>query len=329
MTGRNALRARGLVVSAATTALVLLTAVLALGCGSSGDVASSESPTPAASPTSTAAAVTPQTVVDFVDKAVAYSGAHGKEAALAAYNDPDGEFRTGELYIFAYDFTGKNLAHIDPALVGKDLIGLTDPEGTPIVRNFVRIAKSGGSWYTYVWANPANGSRVEPKLAYITKVGDDWLLGAGMYLPVVGQAPSGPSPAASVSAAATEQQVVAFVEKAAAHVKAVGKKQALADFSDPNGQFREGEIYVFAEDFKGNELASGGQPELVGQSILDVQDSSGVYLVRELIATARDQARGWVGYVWDNPETAEQQEKRAYVIKAGPDWCVGSGMYVR
>jgi len=212
MTGRKALRARGLVVSAATTALVLLTVVLALGCGSSGDAASLESPTPAASPTSTAAAVTPQTVVDFVDKAVAYAGAHGKEAALAAYNDPDGEFRTGELYIFAYDFTGKNLAHIDPALVGEDLIGLTDPEGTPIIRNFVRIAKSGGSWYTYVWANPANGDRVEPKLAYITKVGDDWLLGAGMYLPVVGQAPSGPSPSASASAAVTEQQVIALEE---------------------------------------------------------------------------------------------------------------------
>jgi len=138
-------------------------------------------------------------VVDFVDKAVAYAGAHGKEAALAAYNDPDGEFRTGELYIFAYDLTGKNLAHIDPSLVGRDLIGLTDPEGTPIIRNFVRIAKAGGSWYTYVWANPANGDRVEPKLAYITRVDDDWLLGAGMYLPVVGQAPGGPSPASSAT----------------------------------------------------------------------------------------------------------------------------------
>jgi len=58
----------------------------------------------------------------------------------------------------------------------------------------VRIAKAGGSWYTCVWANPANGDRVEPKLAYITRAGDDWLLGAGMYLPVVGQAPGGPSP---------------------------------------------------------------------------------------------------------------------------------------
>lgn len=57
----------------------------------------------------------------------------------------------------------------------------------------MRIAKAGGSWYTCVWANPANGDRVEPKLAYITRAGDDWLLGAGMYLPVVGQAPGGPS----------------------------------------------------------------------------------------------------------------------------------------
>ena len=40
-----------------------------------------------------------------------------------------------------------------------------------------------------------------------------------------------------------------------------------------------------------------------------------MYLVKELIATARDKGRGWVSYVWENPETGEQQAKRAYVIQ--------------
>ena len=163
-------RQRHLIAATVMAALAMVAAALALGCGSPSDegpAAASSSPAPAASTSSASAAVTPQTVVDFVDKAVADAGAHGKEAALAAYNDPSGELRTGELYIFAHDLTGKNLAHIDPSLVGRDLIGLTDPEGTPIIRNFVRIAKAGGSWYTYVWANPANGDRVEPKLCLL------------------------------------------------------------------------------------------------------------------------------------------------------------------
>ena len=30
-----------------------------------------------------------------------------------------------------------------------------------------------------------------------------------------------------------------------------------------------------------------------------------------------------------NPETGQEQAKRAYVIKVGDDWYVGSGMYVQ
>ena len=140
-----------------------------------------------------------------------------------------------------------------------------------------------------------------------------WYIGAGTYEPYE----------------VTEAQVIDFVERAAEYVKVSGKQKAFEVFSDPQGEFRDGELYIFAEDFQGNELASGGQPELVGQSILDVQDANGVYLVKELIATARDKGRGWVSYVWENPETGEQQAKRAYVIKVGDDWYVGSGMYVR
>lgn len=310
--------------AAALAALAVVTAVLLLGCGSSGEV----SPSAAASSAtgeSTSGAVTPQTVVDFVDGAVAYAHDHGKEAALAAYNDADGEFRTGELYVFAYDMSGTNLAHIDPALVGRDLIDLKDPEGTPIIRRFVEIAEKGGGWFSYVWPNPVHGDRPEPKLAYITRVEGDWLLGAGMYLPVVGQALA--SPSASPSAALAEEEVVAFVERAAAYVRAHGKAAALEEFSDPNGEFTHGEQYVFAEDFEGNELANGGQPDLVGQNLMDATDPNGVKILEVLIAAAK-KGHGWASYTWDNPETGEQQAKKAYVIKVGDDWYVGSGMYV-
>ena len=310
--------------AAAVLAAAAMTAAAALGCGAAAD--SGGVPASNASASATAAAVTPRTVVDFVDEAVAYARGLGKEAALAAYDDPEGRFRRGELYVFAYDMKGTNLAHIDPALVGQDLIDLKDPEGTPIIRRFVEIARKGGGWFTYVWPNPVHGDRPEPKLAYITRVGSDWLLGAGMYLPVVGRALA--SPSASPSAALTESEVVAFVERAAAYVRAHGRAAALEEFSDPDGQFTHGDQYVFAEDFQGNELANGGQPELVGTNLMDATDPNGVKILEVLIAAAR-KGRGWAGYTWDNPATGEQQAKRAYVIKVGSDWYVGSGMYVR
>ncbi len=46
-------------------------------------------------------------------------------------------------------------------------------------------------------------------------------------------------------------------------------------------------------------------------------------------AAAVRKGRGWASYTWDNPATGEQQAKKAYVIKVGPDWYVGSGMYVQ
>ena len=186
-------RGRTRLVTLATLLAVLAVGALAVACGSSGEVAS---PSPLAGSPTTGEVLTREDLTDFVDKAVAYVGEHGKEAALAAFNAPSGEFNHGELYIFAYDFNGKNLAHgYDQALVGKDLIDLTDPTGKPIIRDFVRIAKEGSGWLDYVWANPANGDRVEPKIGYITKAGDNWLLGAGIYGPAAQQTPgASPSP---------------------------------------------------------------------------------------------------------------------------------------
>ena len=178
-----------LVVLLAVTA----TAAVVLGCGSAQQAAS-----PAPSPSGTAAGevLTRADLTAFVDKAVAYAAANGKEAALVAFNAPSGEFNHGELYIFAYDFSGKNLAHgYDQSLVGKDLIDLTDPTGKPIIRDFVGIARGGSGWLYYEWANPAHDGRVEPKVGYIRRVDDGWLLGAGIYGPDARPAPSAsPSP---------------------------------------------------------------------------------------------------------------------------------------
>src|SRR5512145_1234786 len=52
-----------------------------------------------------------ETLVAFVDEAVAYARAHGREAALREFNNPDGPFVRGELYIYAYDFNSTTLAH--------------------------------------------------------------------------------------------------------------------------------------------------------------------------------------------------------------------------
>jgi len=270
--------------------------------------------TPSPGPSAAAEAPSKAEVKRFVDQAWEFARAEGKDKAIEEYMDTSGPFYRDGLYVFAYDMSGTVLClPAEPQKVGDDRWDAQDPAGAYFVREIVGVAKDPGQgWVTYRYINPAQGDELEQKTSYVRRVDDTWLLGAGTYAPV----------------RVTRAEVIDFVERAAAHVEANGKEKALEMFSDPQGEFRDGELYIFAEDFKGNELASGGQPGLVGQNILDVQDANGVYLVKELIATARDKGRGWVSYVWENPETGEQQPKRAYVIKAGDDWYVGSGMYV-
>ncbi len=271
--------------------------------------------TPSPSPSAAAAPPSKAAVQAFVDEALAYARKVGKQKAIAAFMDTSGPFYRDGLYVFAYDMDGKVLClPAEPQKVGDDRWDAQDPAGTYFVRDLVAMAKDHGQgWVDYLYINPAQGDELQRKTSYVRRVDGTWYIGAGTYEPYE----------------VTEAQVIDFVERAAEYVKVSGKQKAFEVFSDPQGEFRDGELYIFAEDFQGNELASGGQPELVGQNILDVQDANGVYLVKELIATARDKGRGWVSYVWENPETGEQQAKRAYVIKVGDDWYVGSGMYVR
>ena len=121
-------------------------------------------------------------VVAFVDEAVDYAKKNGKEKALAEFTDQAGEFQRGELYLYAYDFSGNVLAHGgDPTLVNQNLIDYEDPNGVKVIQKLVEIAQNNGSgWLSYTWENPETGKQ-ESKLGYVVKVDDTWFLGSGTY----------------------------------------------------------------------------------------------------------------------------------------------------
>jgi signal transduction histidine kinase len=135
--------------------------------------------------------------------------------------------------------------------------------------------------------------------------------------------------AAGVVHAATLDEAKAITEKAAEFWKANGKEKALAEFNNPNGQFVKGDVYVVALDFKGNVLAHGGNPKLVGANLWNQKDPGGVkYLVREQIEVAKTKGSGWVEFVWANPVTKKVQPKKAWVIRIGhEDYLVNCGVF--
>lgn len=119
--------------------------------------------------------------VAMVRKAVVYLQQNGKDKAVAAFNDPKGEFINGDLYVFMFDFDGVALAHgQNPRMVNKNLMELSAGGVFPI-KEFLKIGKTpaGKGWVTYVWPNSIS-KKLEEKHTYIERSGD-YVLGVGIY----------------------------------------------------------------------------------------------------------------------------------------------------
>lgn len=117
----------------------------------------------------------------MVKKAVAYIKANGPEKSYDEFTNGK-SFKDRDLYIIVYDLNGKNLAQgANPKLVGKDLIGLKDPDGKPLIKMFVDLAKDKGKGWVegYKFLNPVT-QKIEGKAMYLERVGDT-LVGCGIY----------------------------------------------------------------------------------------------------------------------------------------------------
>lgn len=131
-------------------------------------------------------------------------------------------------------------------------------------------------------------------------------------------------------AGGTLEEAKAFAEKAVAFYEANGQEKAFAEINDPKGKFVKGDLYVAVADFKGVTLAHGGNPKLIGKSMMEVKDASpaGKLFMAEMIELAKTKGAGWVDYMWTNPESKKIEPKSAYVIRAkGKDMLFLCGAY--
>jgi cytochrome c len=131
---------------------------------------------------------------------------------------------------------------------------------------------------------------------------------------------------AQVNATST-QALVSFVDSAVAYAKTNGKEKALAEFSNPNGSFVRGELYIYAYDFNGTTLAHPFNPEKIGVNRMNETDPQGGYFIRNLTAAARN-GTGFVQFSYINPAHNNTAElKLGYVEKVDDTWYLGSGIY--
>ena len=122
------------------------------------------------------------TLRKYVNEAKAYAIAQGEQKALTEFNNPNGSFIRGDLYVFAYDYNGTVLAWpYRPDQIGQNRINVTDPLGTYHIREMIDAARRGNGLVDYYSVNPAT-NETQLKISYITDVDGTWLLGAGRYM---------------------------------------------------------------------------------------------------------------------------------------------------
>jgi cytochrome c len=120
---------------------------------------------------------------EMVKKAVALIKAEGDAAYRTFTEHPGGAFKDRDMYIWVYDFDGKNLAHgFNPKMVGKLMPDLKDVDGKEIIKDQIALVKTKGSgWYgPFKFSNPVT-KKIETKRAFCMRGAGDTMVCSGIY----------------------------------------------------------------------------------------------------------------------------------------------------
>ena len=122
-------------------------------------------------------------IVAYVNRAAGVVAAHGP----SCHDFQSPAWFSNDWYVFVLEPDGRTVCHpARPDLVGTLETDLADPNGKPIGREFLRVAREqpSGGWVDYVWARPGQTTPV-PKSAFVRQVtgpdGKAYIVGSGGY----------------------------------------------------------------------------------------------------------------------------------------------------
>jgi len=139
------------------------------------------------------------------------------------------------------------------------------------------------------------------------------------------QTQSQPSPTKAERGTPAEAQ--SMLQLAVAHYQAVGRNQALADFSGKKPPFFDRDLYVFCVGANSSTLtANGAFPQYVGMSVDVWRDADGKPLGKAIQDAARKNDQGSIEYRMSNPISGKIEPKISFWKKLGEDVC-GVGVY--
>ncbi|HEX3399079.1 MAG TPA: cache domain-containing protein [Acetobacteraceae bacterium] len=120
----------------------------------------------------------------------------------------------------------------------------------------------------------------------------------------------------------TPDEAKAMAIRAGELLKTDGPEKAFPEF-EKGAAFHDRDLYVMVYDQSGKCVSHGANPALIGKTLIDLKDTDGKYLIKDLVAV---EDAGWVDYKWPHPATKKIEPKTTYVVRVG-NYRVGVGAY--
>lgn len=247
---------------------------------------------------------TPNRAVDLVKDGYEFLKKHGLSAAVQEFSSRQSDtFRYGDLYLTLWDLKGKvvaNGANLDA--IGLNQWDLQDEDGKFFVREIIDKANHGGGWVDFKMKNAFQSIYVER----VELGSDNFVIGAGLY-PI-----------------SKRETALLLVRSAAGFLRNRTEEEAFTAFSDPNGKFIRGDLFVFVIGFDGIAKVWGDNYELTWRNVMDAKDDTGKPYVQVFINTVK-QGPGQVTYRINGFDRVALLEM---VEKNGEQYVVGTGYYL-
>ncbi|MCE5249322.1 cache domain-containing protein [bacterium] len=94
-------------------------------------------------------------------------------------------------------------------------------------------------------------------------------------------------------------------------------------------RFNDGRGYYFATSMNGTEVLFADRPEMEGRNLLDMQDTQGKYIIRDMIEIVETRGEGFYQYTWTKPNIkGNDYPKITYIKHFEPlNLFIGTGEY--
>ena len=96
---------------------------------------------------------------------------------------------------------------------------------------------------------------------------------------------------------------------------------ALAKFDDPNGPFRDRDLYVFCFDMGSGKITTHINPAIIGTDARAAKEKDGTPFGQKLCDAAVEGKVNPLSYNFPKPGSTEPVPKEAYVTRVGDQGC--------